>query len=159
MTGTTPETYVGKDIELWFGLKDATGKTHTELAIGEISLTFDRGTVDRPLVGETGNFRTQGAISITGSMSAAKLSKGSAGIFVESIVDGTSDKRIWMSGSIGDKSLHFYFNEVMITSSSIEMGDASTVTDGSFDFQIMNPVDLDATAIDGSGIRVECDSS
>lgn len=153
---TTPETYVGSDIEIWIGLKGQAGVTHTGLAIGEFSLTLDRGTVDRPLVGETGNFHAQGALSITGSLTAAKLSDEAAGIFVKSIIDGKSATRVWISGTIGEKSLSFNFTEVMITSAGIEMGDASTVSDGSFDFQIMNPVSLEITKIAGKGAHLEC---
>jgi hypothetical protein len=152
----TPETYTGKDAEVWIGLKDESGKTHTELAIGELSITLDRGTVDRPLLGETGNFHTQGVLSITGSLTAAKLSDGTAGIFLKSIIKGDSTHRIWISGQFGDKSLHFNFTEVMITSSGIEMGDASTISDGSFDFQIMNPVDIQKSNTASGGVKIEC---
>lgn len=153
---TTPATYTGKDTEVWITFGDASEKTHSELAIGEISLTLDRGTIDRGLTGETGNYHTQGALSITGSLTSAKLSDDAGAKFVESIVSGTSDMRITISGNTGDDSLHFYFNQVMITNASVDMGDASTISDGSFDFQIMNPSDVTEDADTDDGVWVKC---
>jgi len=153
---TTPTTYDGKDVEVWIGLSGQSGKTHTELAIGEISVTLDRGTVDRGLTGETGNFHTQGALSITGSVTSAKLSDDAAGLFLQSIVSGTSDMRIWVSGNTGDNSFHFNFEDVMVTSAGVDLGDASTISEGSFDFQIMNPSQVSETATNDGGVWIEC---
>lgn len=155
MTAITPETYDGKDAKVWIGLKGESTSEHDALAIGEMSITIDRGTVDRGLLGETGNYHTQGAVSITGSVTAAKLSDDTAALFLESIANGTSDYRITISGQYGSKSLHFDFDECMVTSSSIDVGDASTISDGSFDFQVMNPSQLSKTYAD-DGVKIEC---
>lgn len=152
---TTPTVYTGSDAEIQLGLKGESGKTHSVLAISDFSLTLDRGTVEQELVGETGNIFFQGALSIDGSLTSCKLASGATGFLLESIISGTSGKRVWVSGSCGAKSLHFFFASCQITGFDITIGDASTITEGSIDFTVLNPSDVTKTTIGDGGIWIK----
>lgn len=149
MAAVQGTTHSGKDVAIEIGLSGQTGKSNSTLAVGDWSITIDRGTVEVPLTGEEGNYRTQGAISVEGSVTSAKLGKDAAGIFLDSIINGTKAKRMWISGSCGSDSLGFYFSSIMITGFTVDAGDANTVSMGSVDFMVLNPADVNESAPSG----------
>lgn len=152
---TTPTVYTGADAEIQLGLKGSSGKFHSVIAISDFSLSFDRGTVEQELVGETGNVFFQGALSIDGSLTSCKLASGATGFLLESIISGTTGKRVWVSGSCGPNSIHFFFASCQITGFDISIGDASTITEGSVDFSVLNPADVTKTPISGGGVWIK----
>ena len=91
----TPETYTGEDASLQIGLAGGTGKTHTEIGIGEFSVTLDRGTVEQALVGQTGNDYRAGAMTIEGSFTEAEFGTDILDITLKSIISGTVATRVW----------------------------------------------------------------
>ena len=152
---TTPEIYNGSDAEIQIGLKGQTGKTHSTLAISDFSISLKRGTVDQNLVGETGNLTMQGAITADGSLTSCKLASGAVGILLESIISGTTGKRVWVSGSTGTNGLHFFFASTQITAFNIAIGDASTITEGSINYTVLNPHQITKTPIPNGGVWIK----
>jgi len=152
---TTPTVYSGKDAVIQIGLKGQSGHQHSAFAISDFSLSFSRDTIEQDLVGEIGNYFTQGALSIDGSLTAAKLGKDATGILMQSIISGTANQRVWISGSCGTNSMHFFFASCQITGFDISIGDAGTVTEGSIDFAVLNPHQVTFTPIGNGGVWIK----
>jgi len=135
----TPKTYTGQDAAIKIG-SGSTTLSHTVLAISDFSLTFDRSTVEQELVGEAGNYFTQGAMSIDGSLTSCKLGSGATGLMLGSIVNSYN---VWVSGAVASTSgLKFFFKSCQITGFDISIGDASTITEGSIDFTVLDPYNV-----------------
>jgi len=124
-------------IQLWgtFGT-EYTKLTQSTIGMSDFSITLARGTVEQELVGETGNYSAAGALSVEGSLTACKLDATLAGYIVGHCVSGNM---IHVSGSVGDDSLKFYFVSAMVTNFDLSMGDADTISEGSFDFIVLDP--------------------
>jgi len=144
--GATPETYTGEDAKITIG-----GKSHSTIGLSDFRITLTRDTIETPLVGEKGNDVRAGFLSVEGSLTAIKLDNNAAGVLLEHLINGTN---VIISGSAGDKSLHFYFTSGMITGFEISMGDAGTVTKGSIDFIVMNPHQVSKTNLAGGGVKI-----
>jgi hypothetical protein len=152
---TTNQTYTGSDTVIEIGLSGQSGKAHSDMAIADYSITLERGTVTQELVGETGDMNMQGALSCEGSLTAAKLGPDGASIMLRSIISGNAATRCFVSGQVGANSVGWYFDEVMITGFEISMGDAGTVSEGSIDFQVMNPKDITLTKDNDAGTWIK----
>lgn len=125
----------GRDATILVGTKDT-----TLYAISDFSLNFDRGVVEQELVGQEGNYFTQGALSIDGSLTNCRFAASGNSDFLDSIVEGTVIK---ISGSIdADNSLAFAFASCQVSGFDVSIGDASTITEASIDFTVMNPKDV-----------------
>jgi hypothetical protein len=131
---TTPTTYTGEDAYIYIS-----GQSHTVFGLGDFSLTLDRGTVEQELVGEAGNKFQQGAMSVEGSFTNAEWGNDAVNVIVGSLVNGTMVK---ISGSCGMNSLHWILTSCQITGFDISIGDASTVTEGSVDFVLLDPYNI-----------------
>jgi len=119
------------------------GTTNTTVyGMSDFSLTFDRGTVEQELLGETGNYFLPGAMSIEGSLTCCRFGSEDYNDFLTSIVEGNL---IIISGVInksnggGDDNLGFYFKSAQVTGYDISVGDASTISEASIDFTILDP--------------------
>lgn len=126
-------TLTGEDATIWIG-----GSTNaTTYGVSDISFTFDRGTVEQELVGTAGNYFTQGALSIEGSLTNCRFAASGNSAFLDSIVDGLVVK---ISGQIdGSSSLKFVLASCQVTGYDVSIGDASTITEASIDFTLMDP--------------------
>ena len=144
MTATTPVTYTGKDASI-----QVSGLAASVLGVGDFSLDIDRGTVEQELVGETANWFTQGAISAGGSLTNCKFGATVIDTTLGAIINGT---QVIISGSVGTDSLTFYFASCQITSFDIALGDAATVTEGSLDFSVLDPYNINTVATVSSGV-------
>ena len=131
---TTPTTYTGEDAYVYIS-----GLSHTTYGLGDFSLTLDRGTVEQELVGEAGNKFQQGALSVEGSFTNAEFDSDAVDAILGALVNGTKVK---ISGSCGMKSLHWILTSCQITSFDLSIGDASTVTEGSVDFTLLDPYNI-----------------
>jgi hypothetical protein len=133
-------TYRGNNarIQLWgaFNAVEYTSLTQSAIGMSDFSITFGRGTVEQELVGEIGNYSAAGSLSVEGSLTACKLDNTLAGYIVGHCVSGNM---IHVSGSCGDNSLKFFFISAMVTNFDLSMGDADTISEGSFDFIILDP--------------------
>lgn len=125
------QTYTGESAKIQIG-----GKTHSMLGLADFTLTLSRDTIEESLLGERGNFFMQGPLSVEGSLTAAKLSDSAAGVLLEALISGSV---VWVSGSVGPNSLHFFFQSCQISGFDISIGDASTITEGSIDFSVLHP--------------------
>jgi len=145
---TTPRTYTGEDATI-----KISGLGQASFAIGDFSLTIDRGTVEKELVGEAGNKFTQGALSVEGSFTQAEFGDKAVNAIVGSLINGTM---VSVSGTSGVDSLHWYLKSCQITNFELSFGDASTVTEGSIDFTLLDPYNLTKTFYHGggSGMRI-----
>lgn len=136
----TPTTYRGSDARIQFsgskGMGTNSWYTWSVVGMGDFSLTLARGTVEQPLVGEIGNYRAAGTLSVEGSFTAAKLDTGAATDIAQCMVTGG---RFAVSGNTGSQSLKFYFASCMVTGFDIKLGDADTVTVGTINWKVMDP--------------------
>ena len=125
-------------IQCWgsFGGSEYTSLTQSLIGMSDFSLTLSRGTVEQQLVGEIGNYSAAGSLSVEGSLTACKMDNTLAGYIVGHCVSGNM---IHISGMAGDQSLHFFFISAMITNFDLSMGDADTISEGSFDFIVLDP--------------------
>lgn len=146
MAATTPTTYRGEDSYIYIS-----GLSHSTYGLGDFSLTLDRGTVEQELVGEAGNKFQQGALSAEGSFTNAEWANDAVDAIVGSLVNGTMVK---ISGSCGDNSLQWIMTSCQITGFDLSLGDASTVTEGSVDFTLLDPYNITKTPIAGGGVKV-----
>lgn len=119
-----------------FNSVEHTSLTQSLIGMSDFSITFDRGTVEQELVGEIGNFSAAGSLSVEGSLTACKLDNTLAGYIVGHCVSGNM---VHVSGSVGEDSLKFFFISAMVTSFDLSMGDADTISEGSFDFIVLDP--------------------
>lgn len=131
---------------------DNTGLTHTLMGVSDFSITFDKGTVEQELVGEVGNYKAAGSLSVEGSLTACKLDATAAGALVIAAISG---QYIRISGAVAGKqssapSLSFYFVSCLASSFDLSMGDADTISEGSIDFTVMDP-NLVTIRNDGTG--------
>ena len=111
--------------------------------VSDFSITFDRDTVEQELIGQKGNYFDYGALSIDGSFTACKFaSSGNANALI-SLVES---KRVLISGSAEapDEAsrINWTFRSGQITSYEVSFGDASTITEASIDFTILNPAEV-----------------
>lgn len=139
----TPTTYRGEDAAIQIGGKSQGALTHSVLGISDFSLNFDRGTVEQELVGQAGNYYAGGSLSIDGSLTACKLDCTAAGDILTHCISGTQS---WVSGNCGSNSLKFFFKSCMITGFDLTIGDADTITEGSIDFIVMDPSEVNIHA-------------
>lgn len=122
----------GESAILWFG-----GKEDSVWATSDFALNFSRGTVEQPLVGEKGNYYLQGALNIDGSLTNCRFGASGNSEFLDSIVDGTV---LDISGAVdGSSSLVWHFVSSQVIGYNVSVGDASTITEVSIDFTVMNP--------------------
>ena len=131
---TTPTTYTGEDAYIYIS-----GLGHSTYGLGDFSLTLDRGTVEQELVGEAGNKFQQGALSVEGSFTNAEWDNSAVDAILGSLVNGQLVK---ISGSCGMNSLHWILTSCQITNFELSIGDASTVTEGSIDFTLLDPYNI-----------------
>jgi len=126
-----------------------TWKSGTYHAMSDFSLTFDRGTIEQELVGREGNYFTQGAMSVEGSLTACRFGASGGSQFLDSIVDGTI---FTLSGSVNKDvgtSLHWILHSAQVTGYDMSIGDASTISEVSIDFTILNPYDVTYDSVTG----------
>lgn len=139
---TTPVTYTGKDADITIGTK-----THTNLGLGDYSLTLSRDTIEQELVGKIGNYFVAGSLSVEGSFTASELGKSALSEILSNILptsqEGNSTPTIAMSGQAGTNSLGFYFASTQITGFDIDLGDADTISTASVDYTVLDPYNVD----------------
>lgn len=112
-------------------------KDHSVWGISDFSLSFDRDTIEQELVGEEGNLFMEGALSIDGSFTACKFAASGNSDIIDSILNGSV---ITVSGAVsGSTHLRWYFASCQITGYDVTMGDASTITEASIDFTVLDP--------------------
>lgn len=146
MTAATPTVYTGEDSFIYIS-----GLSHTTYGLGDFSLKISRGTVEQALVGEAGNKFQQGAMTVEGSFTNAEWDHSAVDAIVGSLVNGTMVK---ISGSCGANSLHWTLASCQITNFQLSLGDASTVTNGSIDFTVLDPYNIVRVPYDGNGMKI-----
>jgi hypothetical protein len=130
-------TVTGKDAAIGI-YSGSTYKGHSTWGISDFSLTFDRGTVEQELVGETGNWFDYGALSCEGSYTNCKFAGSGNSDALSSIIDSCY---ITVSGSTGS-NLSWFLVSCQVTGYDVSMGDADTITEASIDFVIMDPYNV-----------------
>jgi len=138
-----PITYTGESAVL-----SISGSASVDTyGIGDFTLTLDRGIVEQELVGKKGNFFTQGAMSVDGSLTACKLDTNGAGVLLQTLLDSAT---CHVSGMAGTNNFGFYFKSAMITGFDLSIGDAATITEGSIDFTLQHPYMISSVGFRGS---------
>lgn len=134
----SPVTYRGNNAAIQMEGHTA-GRKHSVLGMSDFSLTMDRGTVEQELVGEEGNYFLAGSLSIEGSLTACKLDADAATDLLIQCITGAT---CWLSGSVGPKSISFFFVSSMVTGFDISLGDGDTISEGSVDFIVLDPENI-----------------
>lgn len=123
----------GEDATILIGSSYTTATTY---GLSDLSFSIDRGVVEQELVGTAGNYYTQGAINVEGSLTNCRFAASGNSPFLDSIVDGTV---FILSGQIdGSASLNFCFASCQVTGYDISIGDASTISEASIDWQLLD---------------------
>lgn len=146
MPAVTPKTYTGEDSYIYIS-----GVSHSTFGLGDFNITLDRGTVEQELVGEAGNKFQQGALTVEGSFTNAEWANSVVNAVLGSLLNGTLVK---ISGSAGADSLSWVLTSCQITDFELALGDASTVTEGSVDFTLLDPYNITRTPISGGGVKI-----
>ena len=127
----------------------ATSKNQAIWGISDFSLTFDRGTVEQELVGETGNWHGQGSLSVEGSYTCCKF--GASGN-CDALVGVIESTFLTISGNVDTTdtdNLSWRFVSSQVTGYDITMGDADTITEASIDFVVLDPFNVAINATSG----------
>ena len=137
-------TVTGKDARVYLYANGGTGALATKgvdtWGVSDFSLTFDRGTVEQELVGQTGNYFDQGALSIEGSLTNCKFAASGNADLLINLIDPSTYPNLRVSGQIGaSPALSWYFMSCQVTSYEVTAGDADTISEMSIDFQILDP--------------------
>lgn len=138
----------GEDAKFYLGLYGAgaaittadhmasTVMSNVIYGVSDFSLTFDRDTVEQELIGQKGNYFAYGALSIDGSFTACKFaSSGNANALI-SLVES---RQVLVSGATETNELSWTFRSGQVTSYEVSFGDATTITEASIDFTVLNP--------------------
>ena len=137
-------TVTGKNATVYIYASGGTGaiadKGVNTWGISDFSLTFDRGTVEQELVGQTGNYYDQGALSIEGSITNCKFAASGNADMLINMIETSTYPNLRISGSIGGTgALSWYFLSTQATSYEVTVGDADTISEMSIDFQVLDP--------------------
>jgi hypothetical protein len=125
----------GKDAQVKIG-----GKAQSVFGISEFSIELSRDTNEQELLGAEGNEFYEGPISIEGSYTCCKFAASGNSEALDAIVSGTV---VEISGTVsGGSYFSWYLPSCQITSYDVTGGDASTITEASIDFTVMNPKDV-----------------
>lgn len=152
-------TVTGEDANVWFaahsgGVAVWTGFTTTEnhsfWGMSDFSLTIDRGTVEHDLMGQAGNYFDQGSLSMNGSFTISKFGSSGSSYALMNIVDETYKyEYVAISGQVSDATdatyLKWYLMSCQITGYDVSIGDASTITEASIDFVVLDPENITYT--------------
>ena len=147
-------TVTGKNANIWIaahsgqGTIDFSNGDHGTYALSDFSLTFDRGTVEQSLLGQAGNYFDQGPLSLTGSLTQCRFGISGNAPLLQNIVNGEDEfEYIAISGNVSDDAsgityLKWYLVSCQVTGYSFTFGDASTITEASIDFTLLDPQHL-----------------
>lgn len=130
----------GKDARVYIASganTEAAYNSQSWYALSDFGLTFTRGQVEQPLVGETGNYFAPGALSVDGTYTNCRfaVSGGNVNDDILSIVNG---KNLKVSGNNGS-TFKWYFASCQVTGFDVKYGDADTITTASISFVVMDP--------------------
>ena len=140
-------TYTGEDANFY-----ASGLKYSTIGAANVSVSISRDSIEQPLVAEAGNYKIQGAQTITGSFDMAKLTDTEGGPIIASLIEGGY---IAISGMVGPNSLNYDFHNCLITSFDLTIGDAATFTAGSIDWQVRYPYNVTTvTNLAGGGTLI-----
>jgi len=115
------------------------GENATAYAISDFSLTFDRGTVEQELLGEEGNYFIPGAMSMEGSLTCCRFGASGSDAMLDSIVDGSVIIISGVTNSGSAETVGWYVTQAQVTGYDISIGDASTISEASIDFTVLDP--------------------
>lgn len=135
----------GKDAYFFIQADGETGGTHSVYGVSDFSLTIDRDVVEQELIGETGNYYDYGALSVDGSFTMCKFA---ASGYADALISIIESKKCKISGGVytGAGELRWNFASCQITSYDISWGDASTITEASVDFTVLDPYNVTYSA-------------
>lgn len=108
----------------------------TVYGVSDFSFTLDRGIVEQELVGQAGNYFKPGALSLEGSFTNCRFGASGACTPLISIIES---RKITISGHVESGELSWCFRSAQVTSYEISFGDASTISEASIDFTVLEP--------------------
>ena len=132
----------GKDAKIFLSTDSGTLGTKgvTLWGVSDFTLTFSRDITEQELVGQTGNLKKPGKISINGSLTNCKFAASGNSDALDNILD--PDTLLLVSGSVASNNLSWYFVSCQVTGYEVSFGDASTITEASIDFTVLDPYNV-----------------
>ena len=130
----------GKDASFKIAVGSLDNKDLSFWGVSDMSLSFSRDIVEQELVGQTGNLRKPGKLSVEGSFTNCKIAASGNSDILDSIID--PENLLVISGQLGSGNLRFYFVSCQVTSFEVTMGDASTISEASIDFTVLDPYNV-----------------
>ena len=116
------------------------GKDHSVYGIADFAINFSRDTIEQKLVGEEGSLFMEGALKADGTFTECKFAASGNSDALDSILNGTY---VTISGAVsGSTHLRWYFTSAQITGYDVKIGDASTITDASITYTVLDPFNL-----------------
>lgn len=130
-----------------------TTKKDNFFGMGEFSLTLDRGTIEQDLIASAGNYFDQGALTMDGSFTMTRFGSSGNSDVLLSIIDGSGKNQYFcISGRIADDTtspalthLKWFLVSCQVTGYDVSVGDASTITEASIDFIVMDTENIEYT--------------
>ena len=157
-------TVTGQDANVWFARHSggcdliyvgsssmfSATENHAWYGMSDFSLTLDRGTIEKDLMGQAGNYFDQGSLSMDGSFTISRFGKSGSSYALLNIIDGTGKSEyVAISGTVSDATdatyLKWYLVSCQITGYDMSMGDADTMTEASIDFIVLDPENIEYT--------------
>ena len=130
----------GKDASFVIAVSSLDNKDLAFWGVSDMSLSFSRDVIEQELVGQTGNLRKPGKLSVEGSFTNCKIAASGNSDILDSILD--PNNLLVISGQLGSGNLRFYFTSCQVTSFEVTMGDASTISEASIDFTVLDPYNV-----------------
>ena len=133
----TLPTFTSTERDTWYGMSD-------------FSLTFDRGSIEHPLIASPGNYYDQGKLSMNGSFTMGRFGSSGNSYALKSIIDGTgTSKYLSVSGNVSDGTdntyLKWFLVSCQVTGWDMTIGNADTITEASVDFIVLDPQNIEYT--------------
>jgi len=129
----------GEEANVMFG---SSHKQETLFGVSDFSLSFNRGTIEQELVGTVGNIFTPGALSVEGSFTNCRFGASGNSDFIDSLINGTYVKISGQINTGAGNDLKFVFASCQITGYDVSIGDATTISEASIDFTVLDPYNV-----------------
>jgi len=132
----------GKDAKIFLSTSssDLGSKGVSLWGVSDFTLTFSRDITEQELVGQTGNLKKPGKLSVNGSLTNCKFAASGNSDALDNILD--PDTLLLISGSVASTNLSWYFVSCQVTGYEVSFGDASTITEASIDFTVLDPYNV-----------------
>ena len=132
----------GRDAKIFIATNssDLPNKGVTLWGVSDFTLSVSRDITEQELVGQTGNLKKPGKLSINGSFTNCKFAASGNSDALDNILN--PDTLLLISGSVADSNLSWYFVSCQVTGFEVAFGDASTISEASINYTVLDPYNV-----------------